>query len=127
MSLRSMQNPPPRVFVSYSWSSPAHVQWVLDLATRLREDGVDVILDKWDLREGHDAIAFMEKMVTDKDVTKVIVVSDRVYAEKADGRKGGVGTETQIISAEVYGRADQDKFCAVVSELDPDNKPHLPA
>src|SRR5450631_3686414 len=47
--------------------------------------------------EGHDSIAFMEKMVTDPTVEKVIIVSDRVYAEKADGRRGGVGTEAQII------------------------------
>lgn len=115
-----------RTFISYSWSSPAHEKWVLDLATQLTEDGVDIILDKWDLREGHDAVAFMEKMVTDPSVKKVIVISDRIYAEKADKRKGGVGTETQIISAEVYGKANQDKFCAVLSEIDPDGKPYLP-
>jgi len=38
----------------------------------LRESGVDVILDKWDLREGHDAYAFMEKMVTDPQIKKVL-------------------------------------------------------
>jgi hypothetical protein len=54
-----------KLFISYSWSNPDHQQWVIDLATQLRESGVDVILDKWDLKEGHDAYAFMEKMVTD--------------------------------------------------------------
>ena len=51
----------PKLFISYSWSSPAHVEWVLALATRLCEQGVDVILDKWDLKEGQDTFAFMEK------------------------------------------------------------------
>ncbi|MFC1944254.1 toll/interleukin-1 receptor domain-containing protein [Chloroflexota bacterium] len=51
----------PKLFISYSWSSPEHQQWVIDLATQLREYGVDVVLDKWALKEGHDAIAFMEK------------------------------------------------------------------
>ena len=37
----------PKTFVSYSWSDPQHQQWVIDLATQLRENGVDVILDKW--------------------------------------------------------------------------------
>lgn len=64
----------PKLFISYSWSSPDHEQWVLDLATELREDGVDVILDKWDLKEGHDAHAFMEKMVTDPGIKKVALV-----------------------------------------------------
>jgi len=53
----------PKVFISYSWSSPQHRQWVLDLATQLRENAVDVTIDKWDLKEGHDATAFMEQMV----------------------------------------------------------------
>ena len=54
----------PKLFISYSWTSPDHEQWVLNLATELRESGIDVILDKWDLKEGHDANAFMERMVT---------------------------------------------------------------
>ena len=38
------------------------------------ESGVDVIFDKWDLKEGHDANAFMEKMVTDPEIEKVILL-----------------------------------------------------
>jgi hypothetical protein len=37
----------------------------------------------------------MEKMVTDSEISKVAIVSDKIYASKADGRAGGVGTETQ--------------------------------
>ena len=116
----------PRAFISYSWSSAAHQQWVLDLATQLRENGVDVTIDKWDLKEGHDAVAFMEKMVTESTIKKVVVVLDRGYAEKADGRKGGVGTESQIISPEIYSKTDQNKFVGVISELDAVGKPYLP-
>jgi hypothetical protein len=118
--------PNPKAFISYSWSSHEHQRWVLDLATQLRENGVDVTIDKWDLKEGHDAIKFMEKMVTDPEMKKVIVVLDRIYAERADGRKGGVGTETQIISPEIYAKADQDKFVGVASETGDDGKPFLP-
>jgi hypothetical protein len=74
----------------------------LQLGTELRESSVDVILDKWDLKEGHDANAFMEKMVADPDIKKVVLVCDKKYAEKADRRSGGVGTEAQIISPEIY-------------------------
>lgn len=116
----------PKAFISYSWSSPEHQKWVLDLATQLRENGVDVTVDKWDLKEGHDAIKFMEKMVTDPEIKKVIVVLDRTYAEKADGREGGVGTETQIISPKIYAKADQNKFVGVASETGEDGKPFLP-
>lgn len=116
----------PKLFVSYCWSTPDHEQWVVDLASELIQSGVEVILDKWDLREGHDAVVFMEKMVTDPTITKVIIVCDKAYAEKADGRQGGVGTETQIISREVYERTDQGKFVAVVAERDETGKPYLP-
>ncbi|MGV7217361.1 SEFIR domain-containing protein [Bradyrhizobium sp. UFLA05-112] len=116
----------PKVFVSYSWTSPEHQQWVVDLATQLRESGVDAILDKWDLKEGHDSIAFMERMVPDPEVQKVVIVSDRLYAERADDRRGGVGTETQIISPKIYAKADQDKFVAVISEVDAEGKAYLP-
>ena len=116
----------PKLFISYSWSNTEHEQWVVDLTTELRESGVDVILDKWDLKEGNDAVAFMEQMVTNPEIKKVVIVSDEIYAAKADGRLGGVGTETQIISKEVYDNQGQDKFVAVISEKDKDNKPFLP-
>ncbi|WP_444938504.1 SEFIR domain-containing protein [Microbulbifer sp. JMSA002] len=116
----------PKVFVSYSWSTPEHEEWVLNLSTELRESGVDIILDKWDLKEGHDSNAFMERMVTDSSVKKVIIVCDESYANKADKRSGGVGTETQIISSEIYSSVDQDKFVAVIAEKDADGSAHLP-
>jgi hypothetical protein len=116
----------PKAFISYSWSSDPHQQWVINLATQMRENGVDVILDKWDLKEGHDAIAFMEQMVSDPSVKKVVVILDRIYAEKAAGRQGGVGTETQIITPQIYKTADQNKFAGVISEVGADGKPFLP-
>ncbi|MEJ1225830.1 TIR domain-containing protein [Pseudomonas sp. CCNWLW56] len=120
------QPPPPKLFISYSWSTPEHEQWVIDLATELRESGVDVILDKWDLKEGNDSVAFMEQMVTDPKISKVAVISDKFYAEKADGRAGGVGTETQIISREVYENQSQEKFVAILPCKDEQGKAYLP-
>ena len=117
----------PKLFISYSWTSSAHEEWVISLATELRESRVDVILDKWDLKEGQDAHAFMEKMVTDPEIKKVAMICDRAYAEKANGRSGGVGTETQIMSAEIYAKQEQTKFVAVLPERDDEGKPFLPA
>jgi hypothetical protein len=118
----------PKLFISYSWTTPSHEQWVLDLAERLRQDNIDVILDKWDLREGHDAHAFMERMVTDKEIKKVAIICDAVYVRKANERARGVGAETQIITGEIYGTTTQDKFVAVIAEKDDDDgKPYLPA
>jgi hypothetical protein len=116
----------PKAFISYCWTTPDHEQWVLDLAERLISDGVDIFLDKYDLKEGQDTFVYMEKMVTDPNVSKVLAICDKMYAEKADGRKGGVGTETQIISKEVYGKVDQEKFIAIITELDEKGDPYLP-
>ncbi|BBP66929.1 hypothetical protein PHLH5_44700 [Pseudomonas sp. Cab53] len=116
----------PKVFISYSWSSPSHERWVLDLAENLMASGVEVKLDKWDLRPGGDAVAFMESMVTDKTIDKVLIISDKNYSEKADERRGGVGTETQIISKKVYEQVDQERFIAVIAEKDEEGKAYTP-
>ena len=116
----------PRAFVSYSWSSPDHQQWVLNLATELVEHGIDVVIDRWNLRPGEDANHFMERMVNDPTITKVIMVCDQVYKTKADARSGGAGTEAQILSPELYRSRENTKFCAVVSEVDDDGRAYLP-
>jgi hypothetical protein len=116
----------PRVFISYSWSSHGHQTSIRKWAEQLRNDGVDVVLDIWDLKEGDDKYAFMEKMVTDDSVTHVLVFSDSEYAGKADAREAGVGTESQIISREVYPKAQQSKFLPVVCEFDNSGEPFLP-
>lgn len=113
----------PKVFISYSWSSETQV---LQLAERLMNHGVDVVLDKWDLKEGQDKYAFMEQCVNDPDITKVLIFCDKMYTEKANARIGGVGDETVIISKEVYGRIKQEKFIPIISEFDENGDPYVP-
>lgn len=117
---------PPRVFISYSWSSPEHQEFVRDCANRLPGDGVDVIFDLFDLREGNDTISFMERMSTDQSITHVLIFSDRIYAEKADARKAGVGKESQIISQEIYDKIGQSKFIPISCETDDNGNHYLP-
>lgn len=108
----------PKVFISYSWSSPVHQETVKSWADRLIEDGVDVVLDIYDLKEGQDKYQFMESMVVDKTVSHVLVICDKGYSDKADGRVAGVGVESQIISKEVYDKVKQTKFTPIVCEYD---------
>jgi hypothetical protein len=119
--------PSPKLFISYSWTTLEHERLVLELAKQLRDDEIDVILDKWDLREGCDAYAFMERMVTDPGVKKVAIICDLAYVEKANNRENGVGAETQIITGELYSQANQNKFVAVIVEKDADGKTVVPA
>ncbi len=116
----------PKVFISYSWSSPSHQALVQQWVERLVADGIDVVLDIYDLKEGHDKYAFMERMVTDESVTHVLVICDEKYSEKADARKAGVGTETQIISQEIYEKVEQSKFIPIICEFDDSGNPFLP-
>lgn len=117
----------PKVFLSYSWTSPQHQQRVLDVADRLiNEAGVEVIIDEYDLKGGQDVVAFMERLKTDATISNVIVLSDSTYAAKANSRERGVGKEAQIISPSVYEDIGQTRVIAVVMELTSDGHPCLP-
>lgn len=116
----------PKAFISYSWTTQAHREFVRNLADRLLADGIDIMLDVYDLQEGHDKYAFMERMVTDDSVTHVLVFSDKEYRDKANDRKAGVGAESQIISQEVYDQVNQSKFIPIVCEFDENSNPYLP-
>ena len=114
----------PKVFISYSWTTQNET---IDLAEKLINDGVNVVLDVWELNLGHDKYAFMEQCVTAEDIDRVLMICDKSYAEKANERRGGVGDETMIISPEIYGKAKQEKFIPVAIETEESGKPYLPA
>lgn len=118
----------PKVFISYSWHPEENKVRVQRLAERLIGDGVNVILDVWDLKNGQDKYVFMEQMVEDSEIKKVLVICNKDYADKADSRKGGVGTESTIMSDEIYSKADQTKFIPIVFEKNENGeicKPHF--
>ena len=121
--LRLQDDKIPKIFISYSWSRDT---LVMDLANRLVSHGVDVVLDKWDLKEGNDKYEFMERCVNDPSITKVLIICDKAYAQKANDRTGGVGDETVIISSEVYGNARQEKFIPIIAERDDEGKEYVP-
>ena len=113
----------PKIFISYSWSSD---ELVVSLAERLVSHGVEVVLDKWDLKEGQDKYVFMEQCVNNSEIDKVLIICDKKYTEKANNREGGVGDETAIISTEIYGKVRQEKFIPVIAERDKDGNPYVP-
>lgn len=104
----------PQVFISYSHDSPTHKQWVAELASRLRRDGVDAILDQWDLRRGGDITQFMERGLAAAD--RVLVICTEEYVRKADAGAGGVGYERMIVTAELVNNVGTDKFIPVIRQ-----------
>lgn len=115
-----------KVFISYSWTPDCNKKWVEQLVHRLESDGVQVVIDFKDLKLGHDKYAFMERTVNDDTIKKVLIICNRTYKEKADGRIGGVGDESAIITSQIYGNIRQEKFIPVVNEYDENGKPFLP-
>lgn len=113
----------PKVFISYSWTSPEHQQWVIRLAEQLHDANIHPIFDQWDLRPGQDSVAFMESMVNDSSIDKIIMIIDDVYTERANARSGGVGSESTILSNELYNVKDTDNILAIISE--PGAKPPI--
>lgn len=111
----------PKVFISYSHDSQEHKKWVLDLATRLRNSGVDAIIDQWELRPGDDLPHFMETHLSDSDYV-VMVCTDK-YVEKANSGIGGVGYEKMIITADLLSSIDSNKVVPVIRQFGTYNVP----
>ncbi len=116
----------PKVFISYAWGSEDYQAKVHSFAKSLMDVGIEVVFDKWSLKEGNDTYSFMEKTVNDPSITNVLILIDPVYAQKANDKEGGVGTETQIISPEVYEEVEQEKFIPIVFERDEDGNIQKP-
>lgn len=99
----------PLVFISYSWDDKEHEDWVLKLAKDLRcNNGIDIILDKWDMKLGKPLTHFMSHAVTDSD--RVICVMTPNYKKKTENLVGGVGVEYSIITAEIQKDIKTEKF-----------------
>ena len=92
----------PTAFISYSWDSESHKEWVRTLAEKLRGQGVRVILDQWELGVGGDRTHFMESNIVASEF--VIIVCTPTYATKGNRRDGGVGYEAMIITSQLAQR-----------------------
>lgn len=97
-----------KAFISYSWESEDHKQWVRELATRLRGDGIETTLDQWHLVPGDQVPEFMEREVRESDY--VLIVCTTKYKDRSDKREGGVGYEGDIMTAEVLTTRNERKF-----------------
>lgn len=106
--------PAPTSFISYSHDSQEHKRWVLDLATRLRSNGVDAILDQWDLGPGGDLPHFMEQAISKS--SRVLMVCTQRYVEKANCGTGGVGYEKMIVTAELLRQIGSNRVIPIVKQ-----------
>ena len=113
-----------KVFISYSWDSENHKNWVRKLADALEElQELHVIWDGYDLDALTDKNKFMESGICDSDY--VVVIATKKYKEKADNRSGGVGIETYLASAVHWdGLQKLDKTKVIVALREPESVPN---
>jgi hypothetical protein len=104
--------PGPSVFVSYAWENAELRSWVKSLATRLRADGINIILDVWETAPGDQLPVFMEKAIRESDF--VLIICTPAYRARSNTRKGGVGYEGDILSAHVFAGASRRKFIPIL-------------
>lgn len=115
MNTREQETPEktPKAFISYSWDDDGHKKWVAGFAAKLRNDGIDVTLDQWDLVLGDALAEFMEKAIRENDF--VLIICTPNYRLKSDNRTGGVGYEGDIMTAEVIAKRDHRKFIPILA------------
>ena len=102
----------PTAFISYSWDDEEHKKWVKEFADRLLSDGINAVVDQYDLSLGDRLPQFMEQSISDADF--VLIICTPNYKAKADRRTGGVGYEGHIISDELFQHHNERKFIPIL-------------
>lgn len=104
----------PIVFISYSWDSDEHKQWVSNLSKDLRERfRVYTLLDQYN-RGGDDLITFMQKGL--KKADRVLIIGTPKYKEKIEKQSGGAKFEDQVITIELYNDMGSNKFIPILRD-----------
>ena len=103
-----------KAFISYSWDDNQHKEWVADLARDLRNDGIETILDQWHTVPGDQLPEFMERQI--RESAYVLVICTPNYRLKSDERRGGVGYEGDIMTAEVHTSSNHRKFIPILAK-----------
>ena len=77
-----------KAFISDSWDSDDHKEWVRRFADELIRNGIHVTLDQYDLPIGGDRFQFMEASVREADVVLCVCTQD--YVSRANERQKGL-------------------------------------
>jgi hypothetical protein len=103
------------VFISYSYDTKEHENWVEQLANQLRRDaGVNAMIDKFALNQASDLDEIMTKGFEQSD--KVIIVATKQYAEKSKDMKSGVSFENSLATI-IARKENKDKLIFIKKDL----------
>lgn len=82
----------PTCFISYAWGSDEHQRWVLQLAKDLRNSGIVVLLDRWNVVPGANLDRYIEQIME----TDFVVVGSPGLLQKYNSK-----TSDPVVTAEL--------------------------
>lgn len=93
----------------------------MDLAIKLRENGIDAILDQWELGPGKPISNFMGKSIEISDRVICIMTPNYKTKSNAEEPKGGVAYESSIMAAETIKNISTTKFIPLLRDGNDNN------
>src|SRR5512144_1522067 len=104
----------PKVFISYSHDTVAHQERVLDLADRLRADGIAAEIDQYNDSPAEGWPRWCERQIEAADIVLMVCTETyhrRVTGEEERGKGWGIVWEARIIRQLLYDAGvASDKF-----------------
>jgi hypothetical protein len=100
-----MASEPPKVLISFSHDSREHEQRVLELANRLRGDGIDCTIDLYVVVPEEGWPLWMERQIRDSNFVLMVCTGTylkRVLGEEQPGKGLGVRWEGNLIYNAIY-------------------------
>ncbi|KAF0107510.1 MAG: TPR domain-containing protein [Anaerolineaceae bacterium] len=108
------------VFISYSHDSPEHANRILELANRLRADGIDVTIDQYVTSPAEGWPKWMDRQITNSDFVLVACTETyyrRVMGEEEQGKGLGIKWESTITYQDIYdANSENTKFIPILFE-----------
>lgn len=118
----------PNVFISYSHDSQIHMDRVLALANRLRDEGIDCHLDQYETSPNEGWTRWMVNQIESADFVLLVCTDEyniRFRGKQIIGRGLGAKWEGAIITQEIYeAEANSNKFVPVL--FVPEDATHIP-
>ncbi len=118
----------PQVFISYSHDSPEHADRVLALSDRLLDEGIDCILDQYELSPPEGWPQWMVRHIRDADFVLMLCTETyyrRVMGDEKPGKGRGVRWEGKLIYQHIYDAdSTNSKFIPVL--FDSGQLEHIP-
>lgn len=115
----------PRVFISYTHDTPQHASNVLELADRLRSEGVDAVIDRYEEAPSEGWPRWMVNEISKADFTLVVCTETykrRFEGNEKQGRGLGGTWEGAVLTQQLYeNQAKNIKFIPAVFHVEDTN------